>query len=47
MLTLVRIDRAQSRIWDRIMKLPMFPDLTEEQEYVIEAIRSFPAGKYW
>ncbi len=36
-----------SRIWERILSLPMFPDLTEEQQtYTIEALKSFPAHKY-
>jgi len=36
-----------SQTWKRILSIPMFPDLTEEQQdYVIEAIKSFPAGKY-
>ena len=35
------------RVWERILSIPMFPDLTEvQQDCVIEAIRSFPAEKY-
>jgi perosamine synthetase len=36
-----------SQIWERILSLPMFPDLTEEQQtYTIEALKSFPAHRY-
>jgi perosamine synthetase len=36
-----------SRIWERILSLPMFPDLTEEQQaHTIQAIRSFPSDRY-
>jgi perosamine synthetase len=36
-----------SRIWERILSIPMFPDLTaEEQGKVIQAIKSFPIAKY-
>ena len=36
-----------SRIWERILSLPMFPDLTEEQQaHTIQAIRSFPSNRY-
>ena len=36
-----------SAIWERILSLPIFPDLTaEQQETVIRAIKSFPATHY-
>ncbi len=36
-----------SKLWERILSLPMFPDLTEaQQDYIIETLRSFPAHKY-
>ncbi|MGA2237731.1 MAG: DegT/DnrJ/EryC1/StrS aminotransferase family protein [Candidatus Bathyarchaeia archaeon] len=36
-----------SQVWERILSIPMFPDLTEQQQdYIIQAIKSFPANKY-
>ena len=36
-----------SAIWERIISLPMFPDLTaDQQDAVIEAIKSFPISRY-
>jgi len=36
-----------SAIWERILSLPMFPDLTaEQQETIMEAIKTFPVSQH-